>query len=70
MLSLKVIRLLRGKNQFELSLETKIPNYRLSILENGKAVPKADELKRLARALGTTPDRLMAKVREEVVTRR
>ena len=68
MILLKMIRLLRDKNQFELSLETKIPSYRLSLLENARAEPTADELRRLARALETTPDRLMAEVQEEAVT--
>ena len=67
MISLKIFRLLRGKNQFELSLETQIPSYRLSLLENGKAEPKAEELKRLAKALETTTERLMVKVDEGVL---
>jgi len=67
MISLKLLRLLRGKNQFELSLETQIPSYRLSLLENGKAEPKTEELKRLAKALETTTDRLMVKVDEGVL---
>lgn len=55
MRSAKFIRLLRGKSQFEVSLATGIPNYRLSLLENGKANPTAEELAKLAAALGTMP---------------
>jgi len=67
MISLKLFRLLRGKNQFELSLEAKIPSYRLSILENGKAVPKDEELQRLATALRTTPEKLLREISEETL---
>ncbi len=65
--SIKLLRLLRGKSQFELSLETRIPSYRLSVLENGKAEPKEEELRRLADALETTPEVLRKKISEEVL---
>ena len=54
MQSAKVIRLFRRKSQFEISLLTGIPNYRLSLLENGKAEPTHEELEKLANALGTS----------------
>ena len=63
----KFIRLERRKSQFELSLETRIPSYRLSNLENGKAEPSLEELQRLAEALGTTMDSLRKEISEEVV---
>ena len=55
MRSAKIIRLLRGKSQFEVSLATRIPNYRLSLLENGRADATAEELAKIAAALETTP---------------
>ncbi len=64
---IKLLRLLRGKSQFELSLETRIPSYRLSVLENGKAEPKEEELRRLADALETTPEVLRKKISGEVL---
>jgi transcriptional regulator with XRE-family HTH domain len=63
----KFIRLERRKSQFELSLETRIPSYHLSNLENGKAEPSLEELQRLAEALGTTMDSLRKEISEEVV---
>lgn len=66
-ISIKLFRLLRGKSQFQLSLETQIPSYRLSVLENGKAVPKQGELERLATALQTTPENLTKRVSEEAL---
>ena len=56
MISIKILRLLRAKSQFKLSLETEIPNYRLSLLEHGKAEPTPDELEKIAEALETTPE--------------
>ncbi len=65
MKSIKFFRLLRGKSQFQLSLETQIPSYRLSVLENGKDVPKQEELERLSSALEATPERLTGEISEE-----
>ncbi len=67
--SLKFFRFLRGKSQFQLSLEAKIPSYRLSRLENGKVAPSTDELSRLAHALGTAPEQLRQQITEEVLCR-
>ncbi|MCH7803561.1 MAG: helix-turn-helix transcriptional regulator [Acidobacteria bacterium] len=64
---LKFFRLLRGKSQFQLSLEAKIPSYRLSRLENGKVQPTPDELERLATALGTTTEVLRREITEEAL---
>ena len=55
MRSAKIVRILRGRSQFEVSLATGIPNYRLSLIENGKADPTAEEVGKLAIALGTVP---------------
>ena len=67
MLSIKFIRILRGKSQFQVSLETEIPSYRLSILESGKADPRPEELRKLAEALGTTPKVLRKEISEEAL---
>ena len=67
MLSLKLIRLLRGQSQFDLAVATLIPNYRLSLIENGKVEPSTDELSRLAQALGTLPEQLKRRITEEVL---
>ena len=65
--SLKFIRQTKGESQFQLSLLSKIPSYRLSRLETGRAEPTRDELQRLAVALGTTPEVLQREVLAEVV---
>ena len=62
MKALKFFRLLGQKSQFELSLETLIPSYRLSKLENGQAKPTPEELQKLADALKATPDVLQGDV--------
>ena len=62
---IKFFRLLRGMSQFQLSLETQIPSYRLSILENGRDEPTASELARLASALEATPERLRGSISED-----
>ena len=62
---IKFFRLLRGMSQFQLSLETQIPSYRLSILEHDKDVPTEDELARLASALEVTPEKLNGKISED-----
>ncbi len=69
MILIKLLRLLRGMSQFELSLKTQIPSYRLSVLENAKAVPREEELERLAKALGTTPEFLRKEISEEALVR-
>jgi len=62
---IKFFRLLRGLSQFQLSLEAKIPSYRLSILENGRDEPTEEELARLASALEATPERLRGSISED-----
>lgn len=66
--SMKFFRYLRGKSQFQLSLETRIPSYRLSRLENGKVEPSTEELARLALALGTSPEQLVKQIHEEMLS--
>ena len=67
MIVLKLLRQIRGKSQWQLGIEAMVPNYKLSQFECGKLEPTPDELQRLARALGTTPDNLRSKVTEEVL---
>ena len=66
---LKFFRYLRRKSQFQLSLESRIPTYRLSLLENGKSEPSSDELLRLSRALETSPEQLRLQITEELLCR-
>ena len=54
MLNLKIIRITKGVKQWDLSRETGIPNYRISLIENGRVQPKTEELEALAKALGST----------------
>lgn len=56
MFDLKILRLLRGLTQYELSKLTKIPAPRISLLERGFAHPSVDELQRLKEALELPED--------------
>ena len=67
MMNSKFVRMLRGKSQFQVSLLTEIPSYRLSVIESGKVVPTEEELERLAAALDTTPENLVREVSEEAL---
>ena len=67
MLSIKFIRILRGKSQFQVSLETEIPSYRLSLIESSKVDPRPQELRKLAEALQTTPEVLKREISEEAL---
>ena len=67
MKTLKLLRMLSEQSQFELGVETHIPSYRLSRLENGWADPTEEELRKLAVALGTTPDRIRGEVSEQLL---
>jgi len=66
LLKMRIIRLVRGLSQFDLSIATKIPSYRLSTIENGKlSEPTFEELTRIADALQTKPDLLLEIVQKE-----
>ncbi len=56
---LKLFRTILGISQWDLAEQTKIRNYRLSLIENGRVEPKAEELEALAKALGTTVELLV-----------
>ena len=51
---LKLKRITKHISQWDLSQQTGIPNYRISLIENGRVEPKPEELTLLAEALGTT----------------
>ena len=55
MRKLKVLRTIVGLSQWDLTAETGIPAYRISLFETGRIEPNADELKILSKALGVTP---------------
>ncbi len=55
MKKLKLTRIDKDISQWDLSQTTGIPNYRISLIENGRVEPKPEELKALAEALQTTP---------------
>ena len=53
-MKLKLTRITKHISQWDLSQQTGIPNYRISLIENGRVEPKPEELILLAEALGTT----------------
>jgi len=53
-MKLKLTRITKHISQWDLSQQTGIPNYRISLIENGRVKPKPEELTLLAEALGTT----------------
>ena len=63
----KIFRMIREKSQFEVSLETGIPSYRISSIENGRVTPTPDELAKLAEALQTTPEVLQREISAETL---
>ncbi len=56
---LKLFRTILGISQWDLSEQTKIRNYRLSLIENGRVEPKAEELEALAKVFGITLELLV-----------
>ena len=56
---LKLFRTILGISQWDLAEQTKIRNYKLSLIENGHVEPSAEELEALAKALGTTVEILV-----------
>lgn len=50
-MKLKIIRIKKGITQWELSKQTNIPNYKLSLIENEHIEPNEQEKEKLARAL-------------------
>lgn len=56
MKKLKLTRIDKDISQWDLSQTTGIPNYRISLIENGRVEPKPEELEALAAALDTTAE--------------
>ena len=67
MLTLKILRQMKGKSQWQLGVEAEVPNYKLSRIESGKLEPTKEELQRLASALQTTPEVLRKEISEEAL---
>jgi len=67
MLTLKILRQMKGKSQWQLGVEAGVPNYKLSQIESGKLDPTEEELQRLASALQTTPETLTREISEEAL---
>jgi len=59
MRKLKILRTISGLSQWDLTAETGIPAYRISLFETGRIEPNSDELKTLSDALGVTPKVLL-----------
>ena len=60
MKKMKLFRTIQGLSQRDVAERSGvITNYRLSLLENGHASPRADELEVLASIFGTTPQLLV-----------
>lgn len=51
-MSLRMVRLRKGLTQWDVSVKTAIPQTTISLYENGYKVPKDEDRKKLAKALG------------------
>jgi len=56
--SLKAVRALKSLSQWELAKITGIPNYRLSLIENGRIQPTEEEFSQIIDGLGVTEKEL------------
>jgi len=61
---LKKTRILKEINQFQLRIATGIHQSRISHIENGYVQPRDDEKEKLAKALGTSVEKLFPKIRK------
>lgn len=59
--SMKLVRESLGLSQYQLSQLTSIPNYRISLLENGWRKPTITEIKKIGEAMGVDLKLLMNK---------
>jgi transcriptional regulator with XRE-family HTH domain len=55
---LREMRVVRRVTQFQLRLQTGIHQAKISLIENGLVIPREDEKKRLAKALGVMPEEI------------
>ncbi len=69
MLTIKILRLLRGQSQWQLGQAAQITNYKLSQIERGKLEPTPAELDRLAATLDVTPEVLKKEISKEILVR-
>ncbi len=65
---LRVIRAERRVTQFQLRLQTGINATKISFIENGFVQPREDEVKKLSKALGVSPEEIFP--RSEVTNER
>ena len=61
---MKIERIKRGLRQTDLFLQTGIPQWRISLIENGMP-PKPGERQKLAEALGISEDEVTQRVWDE-----
>ena len=59
---IKLARLARNAHQYEIAARAGLTQSRLSWIENGHVEPRADELRRIARALGVAQHELTGDV--------
>ncbi len=57
---LRMARLQKRRTQWDLQLETGLPQCRISLIERGYLKPKKEEKVRLAKALGVTQEELFS----------
>ena len=56
MKKIRLIRKIRDMKQWQLAAKAGLQNYRLCLIETGRAEPRPVELKAIAAALDTTPE--------------
>ena len=56
--NLRMLRLIQGISQFQLAKQAGISASRLSYLERSIELPREDEKKRIAKALGVRPEEI------------
>jgi len=66
---LREVRVVRRISQFQLRLSTGIHQSKISLFENGLILPRADERKRLAKALGVKPEEIFPPMDERQAQR-
>lgn len=69
MTRLKLCRLAKNLPQHQLARRADLPQHVVSQIENGRRRPEADELRRLAHALGVKPQTLQGEITSRVSRR-
>jgi transcriptional regulator with XRE-family HTH domain len=57
---LRMARVLKGLSQTELSFRARVSQVRISQIENHHWIPNETELRKLAQALGTSPEKIFS----------